>query len=249
MAEALDFRDVDWVAEQLNIDKNAVYRYLNEGVLPGLQLGRKWLISESSLVAALKAEEQRQTHARRQLSFDDPEFYRRFERFSQRARRVLIVAQDEAVKRNHTYIGQEHILLAIATVPDSRGLMVLAALGVSAERLRAEVEAAIPAGSPSQVNGEIGLTPRARKAIDLAAEEALALNHAYVGVEHLVLGLLREGDGVGYGVHTGLGVTLESARAELKRQLETLPIAGYGYPIQGESGTQEDQTRTTEAEE
>jgi len=67
MADALDFRDPDWVAEQLNIDKNAVYRYLNEGLLPGLQLGRKWLISESSLVEYLKAEEKRQTQARRQF--------------------------------------------------------------------------------------------------------------------------------------------------------------------------------------
>jgi len=229
MSDVLDFRDVDWVAERLNIDKNAVYRYLNDGLLPGLQLGRKWLISESSLVQHLKAEEQRQTHARRQLGLHDPEFYRRF-RLSDRARRVLLLAQAEAVMRNFDYIGQEHILLGIAGVPDSAGLRVLTALGVSAERLRAELDAVVPDTIVGvDGSGDIELTPRARRAVELAAEEARELTRPgleYVGVEHLLLGVLREGEGFGYRVLGRLGVTLDQARAALRRHLDTLNADG-----------------------
>jgi len=222
MGDTLDFRDADWVAERLNIDKNAVYRYLNEGVLPGLQLGRKWLISESSLVAHLKAEERRQTEARRQLGLNEPEFYRRFDRLTERARRVLLVAQAEAVKRNFPYVGQEHILLGIATVPGSAGLAILARLGVLAEQLRTELDAVMPDIVTGEVSGNIGLTERAKRAIELAAEEARDLKQDYVGVEHLLIGMLREGEGFGYQVLARLGVTLDEARSALQGQLDAV---------------------------
>ncbi|HEY8837855.1 MAG TPA: Clp protease N-terminal domain-containing protein [Dehalococcoidia bacterium] len=232
MPDALDFRDPDWVAEQLNIDKNAVYRYLNEGLLPGLQLGRKWLISESSLVEYLKAEEKRQTQARRQFGdglIEDLESGRLYQRFSERARDVLVTAQKEALNRYVSYIGQEHLLLGIASVEGSAGLAILTSLGVSAEQLRAavdQVSAQVPRSGPT--GGKIALSPRAKRAISLAADEATHLNHSYVGVEHLLIGLLREGEGVGYGVLTSLGVTLDRVRAELKQHLARVSKALTG---------------------
>src|SRR5579864_6810594 len=127
MPELLDFRDPEWVAEQLNLDKNAIYRYLNEGLLPGLQLGRKWLISESTLVDFLKTEERRQTQARRQLGAglaEELSLKGRFDRFSDRARKVLLAAQQEARTRSVSWIGTEHLLLGITVVPGGMGQAV-----------------------------------------------------------------------------------------------------------------------------
>jgi len=252
MPDALDFRDPDWVAEQLNIDKNAVYRYLNEGLLPGLLLGPKWLISESSLVEYLKAEEKRQTQARRQFGdglIEDLESGRLYKRFNERARDVLVTAQKEALSRYVNYIGQEHLLLGIAAVEGSAGLAILANLGVSAEQLRAAVDQAsaqVPRSGPA--GGKIALSPRAKRAISLAADEATQLNHSYVGVEHLLIGLLREGEGVGYGVLTSLGVTLNLARAELKRHLTRVSkaLAGGQTVSDTASDASNDQPGSTE---
>lgn len=214
MADQLDFRDPEWVAEQLSIDKNAVYRYLSEGTLPGLQLGRKWLISESSLVEFLKAEERRQTHGRRLVGGQAAgEAGADYERLAEAAREVLRVAREEAVRLQHNWIGQEHILLAIAAHPGCSAMAVLGELGVSSERLMVALhKRKLLNQGPSPVAGEIGLTPRAQQALKLGFAEATELNHASVGPEHLLLGMLREGQGAGAAVLTSLGVALDATR-------------------------------------
>ena len=142
----------------------------------------------------------------------------RFEKFSERARRVLTLAQEEARHLNHSYIGTEHILLGLVREEEGVATKVLVNLGVSLNKVRSAVEFIIGHGEKSS-SGEIGLTPRAKKVIELAIDEARHLGHNYIGTEHLLLGLLREGEGVAAGVLDSLGITLERTRAETTRIL------------------------------
>ena len=147
----------------------------------------------------------------------------RFEKFSERARRVLTIAQEEARQMNHSYIGTEHILLGLAREEEGVAAKVLTSLGVSLSKVRSAVEFISSRGErPS--TGETGLTPRAKRVIELAIDEARQLVHNYIGTEHLLLGLLREGEGVAAGVLDSLGVTLERARAE------TAQVLSQGVP-------------------
>ena len=142
----------------------------------------------------------------------------RFEKFSERARRVLSLAQEEAQRFNHNYIGTEHILLGLVREPDGVAAKVLGTLGVELNKVRSAVEFIIGRGERSAA-GEIGLTPRAKKVIELAVDEARRLNHHYIGTEHLLIGLMREGEGVAAGVLESLGVNLDKVRAETGRIL------------------------------
>ncbi len=142
----------------------------------------------------------------------------RFEKFSERARRVLTLAQEEARHLNHSYIDTEHILLGLVREEEAVAAKVLVNLGVSLSKVRSAVEFIIGHGEKSG-SGEIGLTPRAKKVIELAIDEARHLGHNYIGTEHLLLGLLREGEGVAAGVLDSLGITLERTRAETTRIL------------------------------
>ena len=142
----------------------------------------------------------------------------RFEKFSERARRVLSLAQEEAQRFNHSYIGTEHILLGLVRETDGVAAKVLASLNVELNKVRSAVEFIIGRGEKS-VPGEIGLTPRAKKVIELAVDEARRLNHHYIGTEHLIIGLMREGEGVAAGVLESLGVSLDKVRAETSRIL------------------------------
>ena len=142
----------------------------------------------------------------------------RFEKFSERARRVLSLAQEEAQRFNHNYIGTEHILLGLVRETEGVAARVLHNLGVELTKVLSAVEFIIGRGEKA-VPGEIGLTPRAKKVIELAVDEARRLNHSYIGTEHLLIGLLREGEGVAAGVLESLGVTLEKVRSETNRIL------------------------------
>ena len=144
-----------------------------------------------------------------------------FDNFTERARRVLTLAEEEARGFKHNYIGQEHLLLGLIRVEDGVAARVLVALGVTAEKVRKAVEYIVGRGAVT-VAGEIGLTPRAKKAIELASQQALRLNHHYVGTEHLLLGLLAEGSGVGAGVLTSLGVTSDKAREAIIKVIAEL---------------------------
>ena len=142
----------------------------------------------------------------------------RFDKFTERARRVLTLAQEEAQRFNHNYIGTEHLLLGLVREGEGVAAKVLANLGVELNKVRSAVEFIIGRGDRA-VLGEIGLTPRAKKVIELAVDEARRLNHHYIGTEHLLLGLVREGEGIAAGVLESLGVNLERVRAETTRIL------------------------------
>ncbi len=149
----------------------------------------------------------------------------RFEKFSERARRVLSLAQEEAQRFNHNYIGTEHILLGLVRETEGVAARVLSSLSVDLTKVRSAVEFIIGRGEkPAQ--GEIGLTPRAKKVVELAVDEARRMNHTYIGTEHLLIGLLREGEGVAAGVLESLGVTLDKVRAETHRILSNTSSTG-----------------------
>lgn len=137
-----------------------------------------------------------------------------WQRFTERARKVVFYAQEEAQKFGEGYVSTEHLLLGLVRESDSVAARVLERLGVSLGRIRAEVEKQLPRGDarPSQ---DMTLTPRAKRVIDLAYDEARNLNNNYIGTEHLLLGLIREGDGLAGRVLAKLGVELERARREV----------------------------------
>ncbi|MCM8749179.1 ATP-dependent Clp protease ATP-binding subunit [Thermomicrobiaceae bacterium CFH 74404] len=138
----------------------------------------------------------------------------KFEKFTERARKVLTLAQEEARRFNHNYIGTEHLLLGLVREGDGVAARVLMSMGVQLPKVRSAVEFIIGRGD-STVVGEIGLTPRAKKVIELAVDEARRLNHHYIGTEHLLLGLVREGEGIAAGVLESLGVSLEKVRQQV----------------------------------
>src|SRR6476659_6451759 len=137
-----------------------------------------------------------------------------FDKFTERARKVLQLAQEEAQRFNHNYIGTEHLLLGLVREGDGVAARVLNNMGVQLPKVRSAVEFIIGRGE-SVIMGEIGLTPRAKKVIELAVDEARRLNHHYIGTEHLLLGLVREGEGIAAGVLESLGVNLEKVRAQV----------------------------------
>jgi len=142
----------------------------------------------------------------------------RFDKFTERARKVLSLAQEEAQRFQHNYIGTEHLLLGLVREGDGVAAKVLANLGVKLEEVRTTIEFIIGRGD-RVVLGEIGLTPRAKKVIELAVDEARRLNHHYIGTEHLLLGLVREGEGIAAGTLESLGVKLEDVRKETLKVL------------------------------
>ena len=152
----------------------------------------------------------------------------RFEKFSERARRVLSLAQEEAQRFNHNYIGTEHILLGLVRETDGVAARVLSSLNVELSKVRSAVEFIIGRGErPSP--GDIGLTPRAKKVIELAVDEARRLTHHYIGTEHLLIGIMREGEGVAAGVLESLGVSLDKVRAETTRILNQSVSQSQGH--------------------
>ena len=136
------------------------------------------------------------------------------ERFTDRARRVVVLAQEEARTLNHNYIGTEHILLGLIHEGDGVGGKALESLGISLPTVRQEIEAIIGQGdqAPAEV---IPFTPRAKKVLELSLRESIQLGHNYIGTEHILLGLIREGDGVAAQILVGSGVDLNRARQQV----------------------------------
>ncbi len=143
----------------------------------------------------------------------------RFDKFTERARKVLSLAQEEAQRFQHSYIGTEHLLLGLVREGEGVAAQVLHNLGVELQAVRNALEFIIGRGDRI-VLGEIGLTPRAKKVIELAIDEARRMNHHYIGTEHLLLGLIREGEGIAAGVLESLGIKLEQARKETLKMLD-----------------------------
>src|SRR3990170_4247315 len=137
-----------------------------------------------------------------------------FERFTDRARRVVVLAQEEARMLNHSYIGTEHILLGLIHEGEGVAARALEAVGVSLDEVRGDVEEIIGRGD-QRPRSHIPFTPRAKKVLELSLREALQLGHNYIGTEHVLLGLIREGEGVGAQVLVKRGATLERVRGEV----------------------------------
>jgi len=138
-----------------------------------------------------------------------------FERFTDRARKVMALANQEAQRFNHEYIGTEHILLGLVKEGSGVGATVLKNLDVDIKKLRLEIEKLVKSGPDMVTMGKLPQTPRAKKVIEYAIEEARALNHNYVGTEHILLGLLRESEGIAAQVLMNLGLKLEDVRQEV----------------------------------
>jgi ATP-dependent Clp protease ATP-binding subunit ClpA len=153
----------------------------------------------------------------------------RFNKFTERARKVLSLAQEEAQRFQHNYIGTEHLLLGLVREGQGVAAQALNNMNVSLDKIRAAVEFIIGSGDRI-VLGEIGLTPRAKKVIELAVDESRRLNHHYIGTEHILLGLVREGQGIAAGVLESLGVKLQALREMI------LTVLG----IEGSSNATED---------
>ena len=149
----------------------------------------------------------------------------RFDKFTDRARKVLTLAQDEAQRFNHNYIGTEHLLLGLVREGEGVAARVLENMNVELPKVRTAVEFIIGRGDRPVV-GEVGLTPRAKRVIELAIDEARRLGHNYIGTEHLLLGLVREGEGIAAGVLESLGVNLDKVRHEVIRVLSQSSATG-----------------------
>ncbi|MGE0268011.1 MAG: ATP-dependent Clp protease ATP-binding subunit [Candidatus Omnitrophota bacterium] len=150
-----------------------------------------------------------------------------FNRFTERARKVIVYAKEEARRFNHDYIGTEHLLLGLVREGEGVAAAVLQKLGLDLETIRIEVEKLVQPGPQTQVLGDIPFTPRSKKALELSAEEARALGHNYIGTEHLLLGLVKEGEGMAYRVLLNLGLDLGKLRNEVMELLGS-GIPGYG---------------------
>jgi len=157
------------------------------------------------------------------------------DKFTERARRILVAADEEAKRFKHNYVGTEHILLGLIREGEgSIAARALLNLGVELNKVRSAVEFIIGRGDHT-IHGKLGLTPRAKKVIELAVDESRRLGHAYVGSEHILLGLVREGEGIAAGVIESLGVTLERLREEIHTLLRRAEsqIEDYAPPPPG----------------
>ncbi|MDP9292517.1 MAG: Clp protease, partial [Verrucomicrobiota bacterium] len=140
--------------------------------------------------------------------------------FTPRAQQVLALARKEADRFNHNYVGTEHLLLGLIKLGQGVAVNVLQKLGLDLETVRMEVEKQVGSGPETKMAGNIPYTPRVKKVLALAGKEAKSLNHSYVGTEHILLGLLREGEGVAARVLKNLEVDIERTRNEILKELD-----------------------------
>jgi len=153
-----------------------------------------------------------------------------FERFTDRARRVVVLAQEEARKFNHNYIGTEHILVGLIREDGGVAAKGLESLGISLDAVRQQIEEIVGIGEQAP-SGHVPFTPRAKKVLELSLREALQLGYDYIGTEHILLGLIREGDGVAAQVLVRLGADLNQVRQEVIQRL-------HGFQGEDEPGSQ-----------
>ena len=163
-----------------------------------------------------------------------------FERFTDRARRVVVLAQEEARMLNHNYIGTEHILLGLIHEGEGVAAKALESLGISLDAVRDQVQEIIGQGQQSPT-GHIPFTPRAKKVLELSLREGLQLGHNYIGTEHILLGLIREGEGVAAQVLVKLGADLNKVRQQVIQLLsgyQGKETAAAGVGASGQEGQQ-----------
>ncbi len=142
-----------------------------------------------------------------------------FNNFTPRAQQVFALAQKEADRLNHNFVGTEHVLLGLVKLGQGVAVNVLLNIGIDLEAIRAEVEKLVDTGPGHKMIGKIPYTPTVKQVLDLASREAKALNHAYVGTEHILLGLLREGEGVAARILRQLHVDIDKTRLEILKEL------------------------------
>jgi excisionase family DNA binding protein len=229
----------DEVAEYLRVDVVTIRRLISRGELTAYRIGGEYRFTQSDLEDYLQRQRvsagtgdgsgtfastpregvRKGLQGKHTTPFDPVSD--RFDKFTGQARRVLHLSQEEAQRFQHHYVGTEHLLLGLLREDAGVAAQVLRNLNVEPKQVREAVESIIGRGGRI-VLGEIGLTPRARKVIELSVDEARRLDQHYVGTEHLLLGLIREGEGIAAEVLESQGVKLDQARAETLRALRQL---------------------------
>jgi excisionase family DNA binding protein len=234
----------DEVAALLKVDVVTIRRLVNRGELSAYRVGSEFRFTQDDLtdylqrqrvVAAEDAGEagdmprdqfaEWAEWARKMFTSRPTRNLDRFDKFTERARNVLNLAHEEAIRLKHNYIGTEHLLLGLIKEREGIAGRVLSSLGVDLEQVRSRVEAITGKGdrvTPSKG----GLTPRAKKVIELAVDEARHMYHHYIGTEHLLLGMLREGEGIGVKILQGMGLT----REQIGKQTLEIIRQTQGYP-------------------
>src|SRR5688572_2018234 len=188
-SEILDYRDPDWLADRLGLDKNTVYKFLQDGTIPAVQLGRKWLISEQRLSDWLRTETEKQTRARREAATSAEHTVRRLDSFTNGARLALKHAHSEARQYAHAQLGQEHLLLGVATDGQSPAARALRALSITPEAIRQIIEQRLTPGTTPPPR-RLGRDADAKRAMRLASRLAERDGAPLVGTDHLLTGIL-----------------------------------------------------------
>ena len=232
----------DEVAEYLRVDVVTIRRLVSRGELTAYRIGSEYRFTPSDLEAYLQrqrvstgAGEESGAPENTPLEWvrkalqgkhTTPSDRDRFDKFTEQARRVLQLSQEEARRFQHNYIGTEHLLLVLIREDGGVAAQVLRNMGIELKQVREAVKSIIGRGGHVVPGGEIGLTPRAKKVIELAVDEARRLDLHYVGTEHMLLGLIREGEGIAAGVLESQGVKLDQARTEVIRAISQLQESG-----------------------
>jgi len=231
------FMTSEEIAELLHVDPVTIRRLVNKGELSAYRIGADYRFAPSDLQNYLQrqrivapTQNEPDSNPNKQLNPFNQLVRKviqgkqgdQFDRFTKRASHVMTLATEEARRFQHNYIGTEHLLLGLIREREGAAAKVLTNLGIEIEKVRSAVEYIIGRGDRI-VQGEFRLTPRAKKVIELAVDEARRLNHRFVGTEHLLLGLIREGEGIAAGVLESLGLKLEQVRMETLRVLHQQP--------------------------
>jgi excisionase family DNA binding protein len=204
----MDYRDPEWLAERLGLDKNTLYKFLQDGKIPAIQLGRKWLISEARVQQWLSEETERQTIARRASVSSMDRTVRQMTFLSRASRDILRSAYAHARRLNHRHVGQEHLLLAMREAPS------LGKLLGSVDRSMVE----IPSSSLESPPRRMGRKPLTRRAMRLASVEARRLGAKAVEPAHLLLGMLQTQEGAAYQSLDCAGVSVAKVLKTLKSE-------------------------------
>lgn len=193
----LDYRDPDWVAAKLGLEKNTVYKFLQDGVLPAVQIGRKWLISEARLAEWLRQETDRQTAARQEAAQAATRVVRRLDDFAPSARLAIKQAHSEARRYGHAQLGQEHLLLGLVADASSPAARALQGLALDAGVIRQAIELRTPPGS-EPVPRRLGRTADAKRAMRIAAQLAERRSGGRpISAPQLLMGILLSRQGLG----------------------------------------------------
>jgi excisionase family DNA binding protein len=221
------------IAEILHVDPATIRRLVNRGDLAAYRIGADYRFAPSDLEGYLRRQRiaggegygadslEESSKGGHNIPVGDRE---RWDKFSEQAKRVLHRAQSQAQRFHHNYIGTEHLLLGLLEGGDDVAPGVLRRLGIEPHQVRNQVEAIMTRGE-RLVTGAIGLTPRARKVVALAIDEAQRFGHLFIGTEHLLLALIRLDEGIAADVLKSLGVDLEQARAQTLQVLHTQQIS------------------------